>query len=69
MSRMPVQASDEVFEALRQHFPDAQLVELTFLIALENLRGGLNAALGTDLQRGMACTAPATTTTQQGGTR
>jgi len=48
MSRTPVAVSDALFAKLREHFDDAQLVELTCLIALENLRGRFNLALGID---------------------
>lgn len=46
MSRTPVQVSDELVAALREQLDDAQLVELTHLIALGNLRGRFNLALG-----------------------
>lgn len=61
MSRTPVEVSDELFNALRQHFDDAQLVELTSVIALENLRGRFNLALGigaTGFSEGMVCAIP-----------
>src|SRR5256886_10987134 len=35
MSRTPVEVSDELFASLREHFDDAQLVELTNVLALE----------------------------------
>lgn len=65
MSRTPVDVPDELFARLRQHFDDAQLVELTHHIALENLRGRFNLALGIDpagFSDGMVCALPATTT-------
>jgi AhpD family alkylhydroperoxidase len=46
MTVTPVDVSDELFDALRAHFDEAQLVELTFAIAVENLRGRFNWALG-----------------------
>ena len=61
MSRTPVEVSDELFNALREHFDDAQLVELTSVIALENLRGRFNLALGvgaTGFSEGMVCAIP-----------
>jgi 4-carboxymuconolactone decarboxylase len=61
MSRTPVEVSDELFSALRQHFDDAQLVELTSVIALENLRGRFNLALGigaAGFSEGMVCAIP-----------
>lgn len=48
MSREPVRVTDEMVAALRVHFTEAQLVQLTFVIALENLRGRFNAALGVE---------------------
>jgi 4-carboxymuconolactone decarboxylase len=61
MSRTPVEVSEELFNALREHFDDAQLVELTSVIALENLRGRFNLALGvgaTGFSEGMVCATP-----------
>jgi AhpD family alkylhydroperoxidase len=61
MSRTPVQVSDELFAKLRTHFDDAQLVELTHLIAMENLRGRFNLALGVGaagFSEGMVCAVP-----------
>src|SRR6266849_6572862 len=49
---------------LREHFDDAQLVELTHLIAVENMRGRFNLALGigaAGFSEGMVCAVPATT--------
>jgi AhpD family alkylhydroperoxidase len=65
MSRTPVEVSDDLFDGLREHFDDAQIVELTHLIALENLRGRFNLALGvgaTGFSEGMVCAVPATAT-------
>jgi AhpD family alkylhydroperoxidase len=61
MSRTPVEATDELFEQLRRHFNDAQLVELTNIIALENMRGRFNLALGfgsAGFSEGMVCAVP-----------
>jgi AhpD family alkylhydroperoxidase len=63
MSRTPVEVSDVLFAALREHFDDAQLVDLTHVIALENLRGRFNLALGVGaagFSEGMVCAVPAT---------
>ena len=46
MTRTPVEVPDELFAQLREHFDDAQLVELTAVIATENFRGRFNWALG-----------------------
>ena len=61
MSRTPVTVSDELFARLRSHFDEGQLVELTHLIALENLRGRFNLALGigaAGFSEGMVCARP-----------
>lgn len=63
MSRTPVEVSDALFAELREHFDDAQLVELTYVVALENLRGRFNLALGigaAGFSEGMVCAVPAT---------
>lgn len=62
MSRTPVEVSDALFAALRERFGEAQLVELTHLIALENLRGRFNLALGiaaAGFSEGVVCAVPA----------
>jgi AhpD family alkylhydroperoxidase len=46
VSRTPVEVSDALSARLREHFDDAQIVELTHLIALENYRGRFNFELG-----------------------
>jgi AhpD family alkylhydroperoxidase len=64
MSRTPVDVPDALFEELRKHFDDGQIVELTHLIALENLRGRFNLALGigaAGFSEGMVCAVPETT--------
>ncbi len=61
MSRTPVEVSDELFDKLRQHLDEAQLVELTHHIALENMRGRFNLALGigsAGFSNGMVCAVP-----------
>jgi AhpD family alkylhydroperoxidase len=61
ISTTPVDVSDELFAALRRHFDDAQLVELTNVTALENMRGRFNHALGigsAGFSEGMVCAAP-----------
>jgi len=62
MSRTPLAVSEQLVAALREHFDDAQLVEITFVIALENLRGRFNLALGigaAGFSEGMVCAVPA----------
>ena len=61
MSRTPVEVSDELFDALRDHFDTAALVELTHIIALENLRARFNLALdigSAGFSDGMVCALP-----------
>jgi alkylhydroperoxidase family enzyme len=61
MCRTPVEVSDELFDALRKHFDVPQLVELTHIIALENLRARFNLALdigAAGFSEGMLCALP-----------
>jgi AhpD family alkylhydroperoxidase len=61
MSRTPVEVSDELFNALREHFDVPQMVELTHVVALENLRARFNLALGigsAGFSEGMVCAVP-----------
>jgi AhpD family alkylhydroperoxidase len=46
MTVTPPRVTDAMVEALRQHLNEAQLVELTAVIAVENLRSRINSALG-----------------------
>ena len=69
ISRTPVDVSDELFDRVRQHFTDAQIVELTHYIALENMRGRFNLALGigsSGVSEGMVCAIPVTRPLQDG---
>jgi alkylhydroperoxidase family enzyme len=45
MTHNPAEVADPVFEELKQHFNTAQIVELTAMIAFENLRARFNRAL------------------------
>jgi alkylhydroperoxidase family enzyme len=61
MSRTPVEVSDELFDALRKHFDVPQLVELTAVVALENMRARFNLALdigSAGFSEGMVCAIP-----------
>lgn len=61
MSRTPVEVSDELFDALREHFDVPQMVELTHIIAQENLRARFNLAVGigsAGFSEGMVCAIP-----------
>ncbi len=42
--------SDELFAEVRRHFSEAQVVELTAAVALENFRSKFNVALGVESQ-------------------
>jgi alkylhydroperoxidase family enzyme len=46
VSRTPVRVSDELFGTLRRLFDEAQLVELTASVALQNYRSRFDQALG-----------------------
>lgn len=62
ISRTPVDVPDALFAELRKHLDEAQLVELTHVIALENMRGRFNLALGVGaagFSEGKLCAVPA----------
>ena len=46
MTATPPGVTDEMTERLGRHLSEAQLVELTAIVAVENLRSRINAALG-----------------------
>jgi AhpD family alkylhydroperoxidase len=61
MSRTPVAVPADLVTQLAEHFTDAQIVELTHLVALENLRARFNLALGieaAEFSRGRVCALP-----------
>jgi alkylhydroperoxidase family enzyme len=61
ISRTPVRVDDELFAALREHFDERQLVELTNVIVLENMRARFNSAFDmtpAGFSEGMVCIAP-----------
>jgi AhpD family alkylhydroperoxidase len=65
MSRTPVDVPDELFARLREHFDEAQLVELTSVIAQENYRARFNWAMGIKSEgfsEGAYCARPQTET-------
>jgi 4-carboxymuconolactone decarboxylase len=65
MSRTPVDVPDELFARLREHLDEAQLVELTSVIALENHRARFNWAMGIQSEgfsQGAYCARPQTQT-------
>ena len=64
MTTTPLTVSDELFNALKQHLSEAQLVELTGIIAWENFRARFNHAFGIEAQgfsAGAYCVLPART--------
>lgn len=61
ISRTPARVSDELFASLREHFDERQLVELTNVIALENMRARFNSAFEmtpAGFSEGMVCAVP-----------
>lgn len=61
MSRTPASVGDELFAALREHFDERQLVELTNVIALENMRARFNSAFDmtpAGFSEGLVCVMP-----------
>src|SRR5262245_605973 len=61
MSRTPVDVPEELFAQPKEHLDDVQLVELTHVIALENMRGRFNLALGigaAGFSEGLVCAVP-----------
>jgi AhpD family alkylhydroperoxidase len=65
VTRTPADVPDELFDALREHFSEAQLVELTTALALENYRARFNHAFGVGSQgfsESSYCAVPETST-------
>jgi AhpD family alkylhydroperoxidase len=61
MTRTPANVPDSLFAELHKHLDDGQLVELTYHIALENLRGRFNVAFDigpAGFSEGMVCAVP-----------
>jgi alkylhydroperoxidase family enzyme len=50
MTATPPSVTDEMVEQLGRHLSEAELVELTVIIAVENLRSRMNSALGLTAQ-------------------
>lgn len=48
MSATPADVTDVVFDALRAHFTDTQIVELAASIAMENYRARFNRTFGVE---------------------
>lgn len=61
LTRTPASVDDELFDALRRHFSERQLVELAAAVAIENYRARFNQAFGVAPQgftQGGACALP-----------
>lgn len=61
MTRTPVEVSDALFDRLRKHFNEPQLVELTSGIAWENYRARYDHAFGIEgenFSEGAVCALP-----------
>ena len=70
MTRTPAEVTDEQYDRLRAQLSDAQIVELSTAIAIENFRGRFNHALGMDAQgfsAGAVCVVPERATPGGGG--
>ncbi len=50
MTATPVELPDDLFQAMRRHFDDRQLVELTSAIAWENYRARFDHAFGCEAE-------------------
>jgi AhpD family alkylhydroperoxidase len=61
MTALPMTVTDELMARLRERFDERKLVELTYLVALENMRARTNHAFGLTAQgytSGDACPLP-----------
>jgi 4-carboxymuconolactone decarboxylase len=61
ITRTPASVGEELFAALREHFDERQMVELTNVIALENMRARFNSAFDmtpAGFSEGIVCVAP-----------
>lgn len=69
LTKTPTEVPDDLFEALREHCDEAQLVKLTAAISLENYRARFNHAFGMGSQgfsEGSFCARPETLTMTKG---
>ncbi len=46
MTQTPPRVTDELFDEVRKHYSDKQIVEMAAVIALENFRSRFNRCLG-----------------------
>lgn len=61
MSRTPTTVDEGLFATMREHFDERQMVELTNVIALENMRARFNSAFDmtpAGFTEGMVCVVP-----------
>jgi alkylhydroperoxidase family enzyme len=54
---LPHDVSDELFDRVREHYSDAEIVELSYIVALENFRSRFNRTLRIEAQ-GLYCVLP-----------
>ena len=54
---LPHDVSDELFARVQEHFSDPEIVELSYIIALENFRSRFNRTLRIEAQ-GFYCVVP-----------
>ena len=54
---LPHDVSDELFGRLREEYSDAEIVELSYIVALENFRSRFNRTLRIEAQ-GFYCPVP-----------
>jgi alkylhydroperoxidase family enzyme len=58
-TRVPVAVTDATFAALRAHFDERQIVELTFAVAVESFYNRINSPLGIEAEGFCALAPPA----------
>ena len=56
-SALPHDVSDELFARLREHYSEAEIVELAYIVAFENFRSRFNRTLRIEAQ-GFYCVLP-----------
>ena len=56
-TELPHDVSDELFARLRAHYSDPEIVELSYIVALENFRSRFNRTLRIEAQ-GFYCVIP-----------
>jgi alkylhydroperoxidase family enzyme len=56
-TELPHDVSDELFARVRQHYSDPEIVELAYIVAMENFRARFNRTLRIEAQ-GFYCVVP-----------